>query len=74
MTIAIEGLNKRQRAIADILWGMNGKEEVMAFITSLKGPTRQEAETVLELMLWAVWDECSEITTETKSIVDRFTL
>jgi hypothetical protein len=58
--IKIEGLNKTQRAIADIMWGMNGKEEVMGFIHSLRGPTRKEAETVLELMLWAIWDECED--------------
>jgi len=58
--IKIEGLNKTQRAIADIMWGMNGKEEVMSFIHSLRGPTRKEAETVLELMLWAIWDECED--------------
>lgn len=72
MAIAIEGLNKKQRALADIMWGMDGKEEVLSFITSLKGPTRQEAETVLELMLWAVWDECGEIATETKELIDTF--
>lgn len=74
MTIQIEGLNKTQRALADIMWSMNGKEQVMGFIRSLHGRHRQEAETVLELMLWAVWDECSEITTETKEVVDAFRL
>lgn len=74
MTITIQGLNKTQRAIADIMWNMNGKEEVMAFIRSLKGPTRQEAETVLELMLWAIWDECDdtqEASRVIKELVDR---
>ena len=70
--IEIQGLNKTQRALADIMWGMNSKDEVMGFIKSLRGPTRQEAETVMEMMLWAVWDECGEITTETKELVDSF--
>ncbi len=73
MTITIEGLNKTQRAIADIMWNMNGKDEVMAFIRSLKGPTRQEAETVLELMLWAVWDECED-TPDARRVIDQFRL
>ena len=72
MAIVIEGLNKKQRALADIMWSMDGKEEVLGFIRSLKGQNRQEAETVLELMLWAIWDECGEITTETKELVDSF--
>ena len=72
MTIAIEGLNKKQRALADIMWSMDGKEEVLGFINSLKGQNKQEAQTVLELMLWAIWDECGEITTETKELVDTF--
>lgn len=70
MSITIEGLNKKQRALAEIMWSMNGKEEVLGFIASLQGQNKQEAETVLELMLWAVWDECGEITTDTKELVD----
>ena len=73
-TIQIEGLNKKQRALAEIMWNMNGQEEVMGFIRSLQGNNRQEAQTVLELMLWAIWDECGEITTETKELVDTFRL
>ena len=68
--ITIEGLNKKQRALADIMWGMNGKEEVLSFIGSLRGPTRQEAETVLELMLWAIWDECED-TQEAQRVIQR---
>ena len=71
MTIVIEGLNKKQRALAEIMWNMNGKEEVMGFIGSLKGSNRQEAETVLEMMLWAIWDDCGEITTDTKETLDK---
>jgi hypothetical protein len=72
MSIVIEGLNKRQRAIADIMWSMDGKDEVMGFIRSLQGQHRQDAETVLELMLWAIWDECGEITTDTQELIDAF--
>jgi hypothetical protein len=70
MAIEITGLNKKQRALADIMWGMNSKDEVLSFIRSLRGQNKQEAETVLEMMLWAVWDECGEITTDTKEVVD----
>jgi hypothetical protein len=70
--IEIRGLSKRQMALADILWGMNGREEVTAFISSLQGKTRQEAEVVLEMMLWAIWDDVAEIQQETIDLVDSF--
>ena len=73
MTITIEGLNKTQRALADILWTMNGREEVMTFIRSLKGRHRKEAETVLELMLWAIWDECED-THDACMVIEQFRL
>ena len=72
MAITIEGLNRKQRALADIMWSMDGREEVLGFINSLKGKNKQEAQTVLELMLWAIWDECGEITTDTKDLLDTF--
>lgn len=70
MAITISGLNKKQRALADIMWGMDSRDEVMGFIRSLQGQNRKEAEVVLEMMLWAIWDECGEITTDTKELID----
>ena len=59
--IQIEGLNKRQRAIADILWSFNSKDECRKFINSLQPNWRRDAETVVELMIWAVCDECRDV-------------
>ena len=59
--IQIEGLNKRQRAIADILWSFNSREECRKFINSLQPNWRRDAETVVELMIWAVCDECRDV-------------
>ena len=70
MTITIAGLNKTQRAMADIMWQMDGKEQVMGFIRSLQGRQRREAETVLELMLWAIWDGCEDTTQAQEVLVD----
>ena len=47
MSIQIEGLNKRQRAIADVLWMMNTKADALRFIASLEPQTRRDAETVI---------------------------
>ena len=69
----IEGLNKTQRALADIMWGMDSKEQVTAFIGSLRGRQQQEAQTVLEMMLWSIWDECED-TQEANQVIDQFRL
>jgi len=59
--IQIEGLNRRQRAIADVLWMMNSKAECQRFIASLEPATRRDAETVVEMMILAVCDECEDV-------------
>jgi hypothetical protein len=59
--IEIEGLNKRQRAIADILWMMNSKEDCLKFIASLDAQTRRDAELVVTMMILAVCDEVEDV-------------
>jgi hypothetical protein len=71
MSIQIEGLNKRQRAIADVLWMMNTKADALRFIASLEPQTRRDAETVIEMMQLAVIDECDSIDDSVKSMLDR---
>jgi hypothetical protein len=73
MAIVIEGLNKKQKALAEIMWNMDGKQEVLGFISSLQGNNKQEAQTVLELMLWAIWDECED-TQEANQVIQQFRL
>jgi hypothetical protein len=69
----IEGLNKTQRALADIMWGMDSKDQVTAFIGSLRGQQQRDAQTVLELMLLAIWDECED-TQDACRVIDQFRL
>lgn len=69
----IEGLNKTQRALADIMWGMDSKDQVTAFIASLRGQQQRDAQTVLELMLLAIWDECED-TQEANQVIQQFRL
>ena len=71
MSIQIEGLNKRQRAIADVLWLMNSKADALRFIASLEPATRQDAETVIEMMQLAVIDECETIDDSVKLMLDN---
>ena len=55
----IEGLNARQRFLADVIWSCQSAEAVKGFIRSL--PTRAlrtEAETIVDLMKMAVVEQC----------------
>jgi hypothetical protein len=71
MSIQIEGLNKRQRAIADVLWMMQTKADALRFIASLEPQTRRDAETVIEMMQLAVIDECESIDDSVKLMLDN---
>lgn len=72
-TIQIDGLNTNQRVLANIMWSMDSKEQVTAFIRSLRGQQQQDAQTVLEMMLLAIWDECED-TQEARMVIDQFRL
>ena len=71
--IHIEGLTQRQRAIADVLWMMNGKDAVLGFIRSLEADTRKDAMVVLNMMVAAVMDEIED-TELAKIELDKFRL
>ena len=71
--VQIEGLNRRQRAIADVLWLMNGKSEVEAFIKALHPTMRAEAEVVVDMMILAVLDEIDSVD-EAKLELDKYRL
>ena len=70
-TIEIQGLNTRQRAIADVLWMMNGKDAVLSFINSLEADTKKDAMVVLNMMVAAVMDEINEVDDLVKLEIDR---
>ena len=70
-TIQIQGLTTRQRAIADVLWMMNGKDAVLSFINSLESDTQKDAQVVLNMMVAAVMDEINEVDDLTKLEIDR---
>lgn len=55
----IEGLNERQRHLADIIWSFEDFADVQKFIKTL--PTyalRDEANSIVELMKMAVLEQC----------------
>ena len=61
MTITIEGLNARQRVFADCMWRLNGRDQVRGFIASLPQEFQNEARTVLNMMLAAVFDQSEDV-------------
>jgi hypothetical protein len=57
--ITIDGLNERQRVLADIIWAFEDRKGINAFIRSL--PTVQlqdEAKAIVELMILAAVEQC----------------
>ena len=71
MTVQIQGLSKRQRAIADVLWLMNNRADAERFIQSLEPGTQQDALTVVEMMQLAIIDECDTVDESTRLIIDN---
>ncbi len=57
--IQIQGLNKRQQVLADIIWACDTRTQINAFIKSL--PTVQlqdEAKTIVDMMIMATIEQC----------------
>ena len=49
--IVIEGLSKKQRLFADIMWSLDSTDQVTTFIRSLPQKDREQAQVVCELMI-----------------------
>jgi hypothetical protein len=71
MAVQIQGLSKRQRAIADVLWMMNTRADAERFIQSLEPTTQRDALTVVEMMQLAIIDEIDTVDDSVKSIIDN---
>jgi hypothetical protein len=69
--VEIKGLNHRQRALADVLWMMQDRAQVDSFIRALHPTMRAEAETVVEMMQLAIFDEIDSIDDSVKLIIDN---
>jgi hypothetical protein len=54
----IEGLNAKQRVLADIMWSLDGIQQVNAFIKSLPKQEQKECRSIIELMKMAVVEQC----------------
>jgi hypothetical protein len=54
----LEGLNTRQRVLADIMWQLEEYEQVEAFIATLPDREACECQTIIEMMRMAVVEQC----------------
>lgn len=57
--ITIDGLNARQRVLADMIWACDSKADINRLIKSL--PTQEmkdEASSIVDLMLMATIEQC----------------
>ena len=73
--ITIEGLNARQRVLADIIWEFEDRKGINTFIKSL--PTIQlqdEAKAIVELMILATIEQCYDglsTMSEAQSLINK---
>ena len=70
--IKIEGFSKRQRALADIIWGMESQRQVELFISSLPKKQRQDAMVVCQMMILACIDEVDTVDQEVVDLLKGF--
>jgi hypothetical protein len=70
--IQIEGLSKKQKMFADIIWSFDTQDQVKQFIASLPEKDRKQAQTVCELMILAFIDEVNTIEEETIDLINSF--
>lgn len=69
--IQIEGLSKKQRMLADIIWALDTQDQVQAFIRSLPEKDRKQAVVVTQLMILAFIDEVNTIEESTIDIINK---
>jgi hypothetical protein len=56
--ITLEGLNARQKVLADMIWACDSKADVENFIMALgSNELRREAETIVEMLLMATIEQ-----------------
>jgi hypothetical protein len=71
MDIQIDGLNRKQSALADIMWAISSREGVEAFIATLPPADQRDCRTIIQLMQMAFADEVSD-TTEAQELLKQF--
>ena len=71
MDIELHGLSPKQMALADIMWALQEREAVEAFIATLPQTQRCDCRTIIELMQLAFADEITD-TSEAQELLAQF--
>ena len=70
----LQGLNSRQKVLADIMWQLEEYDDVEAFIASLPERDACECHSIIEMMRMAVVEQCYEGIQNldaAKSVIDK---
>ena len=71
MDIEIRGLNHKQKALCEIMWDLQERDAVEAFIASLPQAQQRDCRTIIELMQLAFADEITD-TSEAQELLAQF--
>lgn len=68
--ITLTGLTPRQVAFCEILWQLQTRKQITAFIQSLPQEERTECLGLLELLIVSHWDDVQDLT-EAQEVIER---
>lgn len=71
MDIQIQGLTPKQMALADIMWDLQERESVEAFIATLPQAQQRDCRSIIELMQLAFADEIDSVD-QASALLSRF--
>lgn len=54
----LEGLNKRQRAIAELLWNCDTQEKAVELLNALSEKDRHDGRAIMNMMIYEILEEC----------------
>ena len=59
--INIDGLSVKQKVICEVIWQLDTRDKVDAFVNTLPKKDRMDAEVLVELMILAYIDEVEDV-------------
>ncbi len=72
MTIELTGLTKQQHQIADMLWNCESEQAVQRLINNLPLTYKQDAVTIHQLMIAAVFDQYEDIDPNVTDLINSY--
>lgn len=70
--IQLDGLTPLQQELADRIWHMDTREEIVAWVATMPRSVAQQAWIVMQMIIAAQIDEATELdVTEARAVLDR---